>query len=376
VGGWDPDDDQGWHLGGSPGRFYVDAAGLVWWTKGQRLPPIATGGSTSDTTPGALGQPSTVELIGNKTVEDEVRAGSSYTAGFWFNQEQTIGVEGNAFFLQPHSTRIVTSSDGSTLLARPFFAVGTVTNPDGSQTVLGMEDALILASPGVSSGSVRVSTSNLFWGADIGARVNLCGDCFYRADLLVGFRFLELKDQLGISSLSDTIPPSGPTLVTDTFHTINRFYGGQIGAVLDFYRGAWFLDLRGKLGLGAMCRVAAIEGSTTFTAGGTSTVPGGLFAQPTNIGYHMNTDFGIVPEATCRIGYQITSHLSASIGYSVIYLARNVAQPAFQVDRSINVNQIASLGVAPLAGDIRPAFTFRGTDFWAQGFQFGVELDF
>jgi hypothetical protein len=107
-----------------------------------------------------------------------------------------------------------------------------------------------------------------------------------------------------------------------------------------------------------------------------TTVPGGLFAQPTNIGYQTNTDFGVVPEASFQVGYQFTRFLRGSVGYSIIYMARNVVQPSFQVDRSINVNQVASLGLAPLAGDLRPAFAFRGTDFWAQGLQFNLEVDF
>jgi hypothetical protein len=364
-------------LCGAPGRFYAGAEYLLWWTKGQQLPALVTTGSTADSVPGALGQPSTVELIGNSVVGDNVRSGARFTAGLWLNQAQTIGAEGSVFFLQPHSTQIVASSDGLTLLARPFFAVGTVTLPDGTQQQMSQEDALLIASPGTTFGNVRVSTSNRFWGAEANARLNLCGDCFYRLDLLAGFRYLELKDQLSIVSVSDTIPPSGPTTVSDTFNTINRFYGGQLGAVMDFCRGRWFLDFRGKLALGAISRVAAIDGSTTFTSGGSITVvPGGLFAQPTNIGTHTSAAFSVVPEVGVRAGCQITSNLRTYVGYSLIYLARNVAQPGDQIDRAVNVNQVAALGLAPFAGDFRPAFTFLNTDFWAQGFQFGLELNF
>ena len=41
------------------------------------------------------------------------------------------------------------------------------------------------------------------------------------------------------------------------------------------------------------------------------------------------------------------------------------------------VRQPASaLGLAPLAGDVQPAFAFQSTDFWAQGFQLGLELNY
>jgi hypothetical protein len=357
----------------------VGAEYLLWWTKGQQLPPLVITGSTADPVPGALGQPGTMGLIGDKTVEDQVRSGARFTAGVWITQAQTIGLEGSVFFLQPHSTHAAASSDGSTLLARPFFSVGPVTLPDGTQQDLSQEDALLLATPGVSSGSVHVSTSNRFWGAEANARVALCGDCFYRVDLLAGFRYLELKDALTIVSSSDTIPPSGPTIVTDAFHTNDRFYGAQIGAAVDFWRGAWFLDFRGKVALGPISRTAAIAGSTTFSASGL-TVPGGLFAQPGNIGDHTSVDFGVVPELGVQAGYQINRYLRAYIGYSLLYLARNVAQPGVQIDRAVNVTQIPALGLGPFAAqslaDLHPSFSFQNTDFWAQGFQFGIELNF
>jgi hypothetical protein len=117
---------------------------------------------------------------------------------------------------------------------------------------------------------------------------------------------------LGIVSISDTIPPVGPTTVIDSFSTINHFYGGQVGLVVDFSRGCWFLDFRGKLALGAISRVADINGSTTFLAGGTPTiVPGGLFAQSTNSGHHTNAAFSVVPELGVRAGCHITSYLRA-----------------------------------------------------------------
>ncbi len=378
AGGCEPFLGTAWRLCGPPGRFYAGAEYLLWWTKGQQLPPLVTNGSLSDDVPGALGQPSSVELIGNNTVNDQVRSGGRFTAGLWINDAQTIGIEGSVFFLQPLSTQLTAYSNGLGLLARPFYVVGTQTLPDGTTQELAQESALLVGSPGVSFGNVRVSTSNLFWGAEANGRVNLCGDCFYRLDLLTGFRYLELKDTLGIVSVSDTIPPSGPTTVADTFNTSNRFYGGQIGVVADFCRGRWFLDFRGKLALGAISRVADINGSTTFTSGGTATViPGGLFAQPTNIGHHTNTAFSVVPELGVRAGCQITGYLRAYVGYSLIYLAKNVVQPGDQIDRAVNVNQIPALGqVAPLTSDFRPAFTFLNTDFWAQGFSVGLEVNF
>jgi hypothetical protein len=375
---WEPAPYGDPPLAGPPGRFYLSAEYLRWWTNGQRLPLLVTTGSTSDTPPGAFGQPSTVEIIGDLSVDTQTRSGGRFTGGLWLDDAQTIGLEGGAFFLEPHSTHLVAFGNGLNLLARPFFAVGTVTAPDGTQQELAQEDALIVGSPGVSTGQVHVSTTNRFWGAEANARVNLCGDCFYRFDLLAGFRYLELKDALGVVSQSDTIPPSGPTTVTDNFSTLNRFYGGQVGALASFQHGRWFVDFRGKLALGGIRRAVIIDGSTAFTtSSGTTVLPGGLFAQPTNMGLHTSWNFSVVPEVGAQAGCQITHFLRASVGYSLIYLARNVAQPGDQIDRAVNVNQVPALGqLAPLASDFRPVVTFQNSYFWAQGFTAGLEINF
>jgi hypothetical protein len=350
---------------------------LLWWTKGQNLPPLVTVGSPNDQLPGALGQPGTLVLLGNTTVDDRIRSGGRLTAGLWLNEGATIGLEASAFYLEPHGSHFTAVSDGSTVLTRPFFAVGTVVQPDGTTADIAEERALPIALPGASAGSVLVSTANRFWGAEANGRLNIWRESCCCVDLIAGFRFLELKDRLTITSSSDTLPPSGPVTVTDDFATRNRFYGGQLGAEAEFRRGRWFLGVRGKLALGALDRAVAIDGNTTFmTDTGATVVPGGLIAQPTNIGRYSSTGFGVVPEVGFRAGCRITPWLRAYAGYSLLYLARDVVQPGDQIDRGVNVNQIPARGLAPLAGDQRPAFSLKGTDFWAQGLNVGLELDF
>ena len=51
-----------------------------------------------------------------------------------------------------------------------------------------------------------------------------------------------------------------------------------------------------------------------------------------------------------------------------------VARAAEQIDPVINVSQFP--GDRPLVGRTRPAAKFHGTDFWAQGLSFGLELSY
>jgi hypothetical protein len=107
---------------------------------------------------------------------------------------------------------------------------------------------------------------------------------------------------------------------------------------------------------------------TTTTSG---QGPGGLFAQPTNIGHHARDRFAVVPEGKVKLGYQITNHWGATIGYS-FFLLSDVARPGAQIDRSVNSGLLASPSAS--GGSLRPQFVFRSSDFWAQGVDIGLEF--
>jgi Putative beta barrel porin-7 (BBP7) len=52
-----------------------------------------------------------------------------------------------------------------------------------------------------------------------------------------------------------------------------------------------------------------------------------------------------------------------------------VARAGEQIDPVLNMKQIlVKEPPGPLVGSARPVFNFVGTDFWAQGFNFGLDL--
>jgi hypothetical protein len=351
-------------VAGASARFYARGEYLLWWTRGQQLPALVTTGSPADMPPGAIGQPNTQVLFGASEVDTQIRSGGRLTIGYWLDEPGTLGVEASGFYMEPHATHFSRNSNGSLLLAQPFFAED-----------MAAEQALLIASPGALSGSVGASTSTQFWGAQANVRFTLDGDQFYRLEVLGGFRYLQLKDGLFITSVSDTIPPTGPTVVTDFFRTRNTFYGGQVGAQVGFQHGPWSMDIRGLVALGSMHRVVLIDGSTAFlSAAGTTVVPGGLFAQPTNIGNHTHYEFTAVPELLYNVSYQVTSAIRIYAGYSIIFMT--AARPGDQIDRNVNSTQVPALHLGPFVGDARPAFNLINQDFWAQGISAGLEVDF
>jgi hypothetical protein len=81
-----------------------------------------------------------------------------------------------------------------------------------------------------------------------------------------------------------------------------------------------------------------------------------------------------VPEVDLWFGRQITRHVRAFVGYSLIYW-NNVARPGGQIDRSVDVTQIPNFGApnSPTANP-RPGVLFGQSDFWAQGITFGTQI--
>jgi hypothetical protein len=227
---------------------------------------------------------------------------------------------------------------------------------------------------------VRVELGSRLWGFETNLRRHLWEGCRSRVDGLIGFRFLELEENLYITE-NLRVPAGAPVdpgvgfVVSDRFDTSNRFYGGQVGARVEFRRGRWGLDLQGKIALGAMNQKASIQGSTIFDVPGQGTffAPGGLLAQPTNIGTFRREVFAVVPELGVNVSFFVTDNLRVYAGYSFLF-ANNVLRPGDQIDIGVNPTQLPSTaGPGQLIGPARPAYQFRNTDFFAHGLNLGLE---
>jgi hypothetical protein len=313
-------------------------------------------------------------LFGGRDVDNEERSGGRFTAGFWLDDCHTVGVEGSYFFLGSRAVQFGaagTGAPGSAVIARPFF-----------DTSLNQENSELVSAPGLLAGTVNVTSSSRLQGGAGNLICNLCCGCCYRVDLLGGFRYVDLEEGLGVGEdlmVLPTVPGIGGGRVTvlDQFDARNRFYGGQLGARGEARRGPWFVNVQGLIALGDTHEVVTINGATALIpVAGTPTVSAnGLLTQPTNIGRFSRDQFAVVPEVDVNVGYQVTDHLRAFVGYTFLYWS-DVVRPGDQIDRVLNPNQLpATLGASGLfGGPARPAFSFHGTDFWAQGINFGVEF--
>jgi Putative beta barrel porin-7 (BBP7) len=337
---------------------------LMWWGKGTDLPILVTSAlpNTPATDAGVLGFPTTTTLFGNSMGGNKMQGGARLTLGLWLDDEHDLALGARLFGLGGDTSRFAQSSTGDPILAVPFF-----------NTVLQAQDSLLVAYPGLSTGSVaaHLSTNNIL-GFEAFTEFMLLRDECRRIDLITGYQFVRLDDELGISSASTFA--SGPlagTLVevNDIFRAQNEFHGGTVGLKGRMARGQWSFETLGKVALGNMRQEVTITGQTAVTQpGGAPLVsPGGLFAQNSNIGSVERNKFCFVPELTFNLKYHVNPCVNVHIGYNILWLSE-VALSADQLDSSIDLSQTAN--------STRPAFAFQGNDYWLQGINLGVNWDF
>lgn len=356
-------------------RFWASSEYLLWWVKDTPMPVpvVTTGPATPNLTP-VLAQPGTVILIGGHDIDEDVHSGGRFTFGCWLGDCQQLGTEASYFFLGSRAARQQVSSSGqpgSLFLALPFFDV----------TVPG-ESSTRIAFPGTTrdnfGGTAILTVRDWLQGAEWNVTGNLARSNTFRLDLLAGFRFLELQENLSLFTSSPDV------VVADIFHTLDRFetgnwfYGCQLGLRGEWHCGNLFAQGLAKVALGNMHETVNINGQlVTNDIGPLQTFPGGYLALPSNIGRQSSDRFAVVPEVGLNLGWQMDCGIRLTIGYSFLYLS-DVARPGDQINRAINPSQAPAITNNPPvpANPAQPAPLFRHTDFWAQGLNFGLAIPF
>jgi hypothetical protein len=362
-------------------RVWADAEYLMWWVKSgpQPLPLVATAAGAP-----VLGQPGTTVLYGPSIFEYGMVSGGRATLGYWFDSEQTFGIEGRGFLLQQRSVTgfsIHSDANGNPRFNVPFFDLGAV--PPGESGFLESS-----GNGGPRTGSFSVNSSTSLWGAEANGIWNVYRGNSFRLGALAGFRYLDLQEQEtlllsrtdmnGVPFQGTIFGPGNAIGSVDSFSTRNQFYGGQLGLRATYTAGRWFAEVDAKAALGDTLRTIDVTGnsSLTMTNGAVLTAPGGLFAGPSRVGTFTSNTFGVIPEGEFKLGYQFTQRISAFVGYNFLYW-NDVVRPGNQVNRNINTNEIAtSFNYNPAIVVPREPQSFNGSAFWAQGVNFGLQFKF
>ena len=379
-------------------QFWASADYLLWWVKKAPLPPVVTTGAfdpdtfdpTVNPSPGAIGTADTVFLRGGRGIDLGTFSGLQARAGYWFDDRRTIGVEAGAFLLERRSASYTATSDanGVPLLKVPYFDTSTG-QEIGANVTFANDTANQI---GGLVGSVSVVNTLRFWGADAAVAYNVYDNKLLRFDALVGLRYLDLDESVRIFQSATPIGqpliagflgndvPIGATLTSlDNFHTRNQFYGGTVGgrAYVQVFDSLG-VSLLGRVGLGVTEQRSAVGGLSTLIMPGvpTMTAQGGTLALPSNSGIRRGSDFTVVPEVNLNVHYQVTSYLTATVGYNYLYWS-SVVRPGNQIDHNVDSRQIPTVqNYDPGVVATSPAPMLKRTDFWANGVNFGLSFQF
>ncbi|MGI9471699.1 MAG: BBP7 family outer membrane beta-barrel protein [Rubripirellula sp.] len=357
-------------------RFWVELDYLRWRTEGSNVPALVTtspnGTSASDA--GVLGEPGTSILAGAGEINDSSTNGARWRSGIWCRNGQ-FGFESEFFRLSGENQAYGVSSDGSRILARPYF-----------DALVGQESSRLVSFPGNVEGSIGVTAQSKLRSALLNGRASLipvnkfCEDPCNpadRIDWILGYRYLELTDSIVFSENRNSLLSNNPetSVLSESFESKNELQALQLGIIYKAnFRRAWLESLM-RVAVGNNRQQIRIRGNTTITdLSGTNSYNGGLLAQRSNIGEYKRKRFVMVPELGLNMGVRLTRCLHATLGYSVLYFP-SVARASDQIDTDVNSNLIPP-EANPFSGPLRPEFNYVESSYWAHGVNLGAELNF
>lgn len=360
-----------------PGQFWASLEYLMWFANRQQLSTdlLTTGAATASPPPGVLLGATTQVLVGADDLKFNTYSGVRFAAGYWFTDSRLIGVEFSALYVNPYDLALnwPSTATATGVLSRPFINAQT-----GRPGVVGV------AFPGNFNGFVSVAADSWLTGGEL----NLVGKFFQqehgRWDVLVGGRYLRLRETLDIFDSSSVLRggvigfqgvavPSGSVVrVLDHFGTKNEFEGFQIGIRKTHELGNLTVACLAKLGVGMTRQTIDINGFTTVN--NTQGVAAGVYALPSNSGIFRNDQLSVLPQLQLNLTYHCTENCHIFLNYDILAWS-GVVRPGEQIDPVINLTQLPVSGsFGPLVGPLRPLVPFQERLFWVQGIGIGMEM--
>jgi hypothetical protein len=423
VGGGLGGGDRGLGYGAAP-HWWFDGEYLLWFTKGQPINfPLVTASAPADA--GVLTAGSTLVLSGQRDLGYNAMNGFRLTAGFFGDEDRRFGFQMSGFITERRANvqdfGSLQNLSGIPTIARPFIDVA------------GLQSSLVLSGPNFGPATVRVSTTTQTWGvepvgvwniyrAEPGTRAN------WSLDFLAGYRYLQIKEELTITSrtaLDSQIglptfvsnPPfgvvtqtgvsltpaftnfggvgvGGPALIDirDNFRTTNQFNGFVMGLRGEGRYGMITTSAFGKIALGEMHERIEINGISSFfdptggsggtsgnlavfnsgTGGGRGAAYGGVLANAGNIGTYVHDRFTWIPEVGGTVGIALTRGMTGYMGVNLLYFP-DVVRPGTIANPRISSTAVPFSPSFGTPGAPRgPNFKVIEEDQWLGGVNFGL----
>lgn len=207
---------------------------------------------------------------GQNSGDPNVLSGVRGTLGFWFNQMQTIGFEGNYMWFAPDEVR---DSDSIVSTSRSLHIEGGEAN-------------------------------FLFRSLTFAPRFSL----------IAGARYLQINQD--VQSSAYFADSTSTFAFANQLDARNQFWGGQVGLKWNYQGTRLFASVAGKIGFGAIEEKTNISGSA-FAQDSTGT----LLSIPFVSSSHSQTRTAFVPEAVINLGYRFAPWASVSVGYNFLFLS-------------------------------------------------------
>jgi hypothetical protein len=315
--------------------------------------------------------PNATILFGGDNIKESPRPGGRLEVGHWFDPGHCLGIGGHLVAMSDATVNMSLTSDDLSFFARPFFDAANNNNPT-AQAI-----ANNAANP-ATRGQLDLRTGSELLATDFFVRLLLVQTCAVRLDLLAGYQYARIAEDLNIHTLTETQPGGLPSLaVRDAFSTSNEYNAGHFGFLGTYRRGCWGLEFLARFGFGNMQQRVSINGSTTTVDanGGTSTRASGLLAQlATNAGEYSQDTFAFMEDTGLKLAYYPTERLKLSLGYSLMYWS-SVMRPGDAIDLSVD-SRLFTNQVPAGATATHPAFAFDTTHYLVHGLNVGLEFRF
>lgn len=350
-------------------RGWVSAEYLLWFVRSMPSPqPLITTGTTL--AGGQQGNIGTAAVYGAENFDFNPFSGGRVSIGRWFKNNPRWGAEWSGFVLGNRTDSFTLVSQDQ-VIARPFIDADT-----------GLPNSFLVAFPGYASGDVTAAVRSQLWGLEWNLHKRVITAPTRRLTVLAGFRYMDLHEDLSVSSNSFFLP--GATVnffgqvfdspfsdrVSDSIDTRNQYLMGQVGFQGDIRYNRWTFTGGMKLGLGGVYQSVDITGETAIrlTPASAETVGlGGLLALDSNIGRTNSGQFVVMPEGRIQATYRFGACMDIGLGYTFTYLSAAI-RPSEQLDPQLSTTRIPTSAFFGFPGGAnRPTVPFSQSDFWVQG---------
>lgn len=364
--------DEGEILGLPVGnrQLWVNGEFLFGFVRGANFPALATTSpaGTPLASAGILGAPGTETLFGG-WLNQELRPGFRFGAGWWFGGERNLGVEAGVVFFSGQTSSFSGSSSDYTILGRPYIDA----NDSSAQAVL-------VSYPGLANGTLDIQArGGSFTSVHFDLAERAIDEGWFRVIALIGYRYYRYSES---ADIRQTIQPTDPAFIpgtliatSDSFSTRNDFHGFDMGFRNQYTWDRLSLEILGKLAVGDVRRQVTISGTQTTTTPGVGSVtdPAGVLALGSNSGTYISHDWKVMPEVGATLQWEVRPNLNVRVGYSFLLL-NGIVRTADQIDVTINPNLLPP--AVPGAEPRRPAFGWNRSDMWIQSINLGVSWTF